>query len=126
MNRRGFFRTTGGALLVLPLGSVLVQACTGTNEPDGSGPAAPPTTSGANAEYTSNIDDGHAHTFDIALTAFSAPTDIEGQTSVDDGHDHAVSISSADLQRVASGQTVMVTTATSEGHTHVLTLVKVD
>jgi hypothetical protein len=125
MNRRGFFRTTGGALLALPLGSVLVQACSGTSEPDGNGPAAPPITSGANAEYTSNIDDGHAHTFDIALTTFAAPADLEGQTSVDEGHRHAVSISAADLQRVESGQSVMVTTATSEGHTHVLTLVNV-
>jgi hypothetical protein len=87
--------------------------------------AAPPTTSGSNAEYTSNIDDGHAHTFDIALTAFSAPAAIQGQTSSDEGHSHGVSISAADLQDVETGQTVTVTTATSEGHTHVLTLVKV-
>jgi hypothetical protein len=125
MNRRGFFRTTGGALLVLPLGSLLVQACYGTSEPDGNGPAAPPTTSGANVEYTSNIDAGHSHTFDIALTTFSTPTDIQGQTSVDEGHSHAVSISATDVQQVESGQTMTVTTATSEGHTHVLTLVKV-
>ncbi len=126
MNRRGFLRTTGGALLVVPLGGLLVQACYGMSEPDGDAPAAPPTTSGSNAEYTSNIDDGHAHTFDIALTSFAAPTDLQGQTSVDDGHSHAVSISTADLQQVESGQTVMVTTATSEGHTHVLALVKVN
>jgi hypothetical protein len=121
MNRRGFVRTTGGALLALPL----LQACYGMSAPDGNGPAAPPITSGANAEYTSNIDDGHSHTFDIALATFSAPVDIQGQTSVDEGHSHAASISAADVQQVESGQTVTVTTATSDGHTHVLTLVKV-
>lgn len=125
MNRRGFFRTTGGALLVLPIGSLLVPGCYGTSEPDAPGPAAPPRTSGANAEYTSTIDDGHSHTFDIALTAFAAPVAIRDQTSVDDGHDHAVSITAADLQQVESGQIVMVTTASSYGHTHVLALVKV-
>jgi hypothetical protein len=125
MNRRGFLHTTGGALLVLPLGSVLVQACYGMSAPDGDGPAAPPTTSGSNAEYTSNIVDDHSHMFDIALTTFATPTAIQGETTFDDGHSHAVSVSAADLQQVESGQTVMVTTATSEGHTHVLALVKI-
>jgi hypothetical protein len=126
MNRRGFVRMAGGAMLVLPLGSLLVQACYATSAPDGDEAADPPTTSGSNAEYTTNVEDGHSHMFDIALTAFASPADIQGQTTVDDGHSHDVVVSAADLQSVESGQTVTVTTAVSEGHTHVLTLVKVD
>jgi hypothetical protein len=128
MDRRGFLRSTGMALFALPIGGLLIQACAG----DGGGggpaddtPAAPPTISGPNAEYTSATVEGHSHTFDIALTAFAAPASIQGQTSVDDGHSHAVSVTTADLQQVGAGQTVTVTTATSDGHAHVLTLVKI-
>ena len=81
--------------------------------------------SGSNAVYTSNIDGDHSHTFTIALSAFSAPADMQGQTSVDEGHMHSVAIATADLQSVQTGQTVKLTTGTSEAHTHVLTLVKV-
>jgi hypothetical protein len=126
MNRRGFVRMAGGAMLVLPLSSLLVQACYGSSAPDGDEAAEPPTTSDSNAEYTTSIEDGHSHMFDIALTAFASPADIQGQTTIDDGHSHDVVVSAADLQSVESGQTKTVTTAVSEGHTHVLTLVKVD
>jgi hypothetical protein len=125
MNRRNFLRAGGGALLVLPFGTFLVQACYGTDTSDGDVPAGPPAVSGSNAVYTSNIDGGHSHTFSISLSAFTAPAATQGQTSVDDGHAHSVAIAAADLQSVQTGQTVKVTTGTSESHTHVLTIVKV-
>jgi len=112
-------------LLVLPFGTFLVQACYGTDPPNGDTPAAPPAVTGGNAVYTSNIDGDHSHTFSIALTAFTAPADTQGQTSVDEGHAHSVAIAAADLQNVQAGQTVKVTTGNTESHTHVLTFVKV-
>jgi hypothetical protein len=125
MHRRHFLRRASGALLVLPFGSFLVQACYGTGASNGDAPAAPPTISGSSAVYTSNIDGGHSHTFTIALVAFTSPIDTQGQTSNDEGHTHSVAIAAADLQNVQTGQTVKVTTGNTESHTHVLTLVKV-
>ena len=97
MHRRHFLRSAGGALLVLPFGTFLVQACYGSSASNGDTPAAPPAVSGSNAVYTTNIDGGHSHTFTIALAAFTAPTDTQGQTSVDEGHTHSVAIAAADL-----------------------------
>jgi len=112
-------------VLVPPLGTFLIEACYGTDTSNGDAPAAPPAVSGSNAVYTSNVDGDHSHTFSIALAAFTAPADTQGQTSVDEGHAHSVAIAAADLQNVQAGQTVKVTTGTSESHTHVLTIVKV-
>jgi hypothetical protein len=126
MNRRHFLRSNTRFLLVLPFGSFLVQACYATDAPAGDAPAAPPAISGTNAIYTSSIDGDHAHTFEIALTAFTAPTDVHGETSSDEGHTHSVAISGADLANVQSGRTVKVTTGTSESHAHVLTIVRIE
>ena len=125
MQRRQFLRAGGGALLVLPIGTFLVQACYGTSGSDGDAPAAAPEVSGTNAVYTSNIDGGHSHTFTIALAEFTAPSDTQGETSVDEGHMHSVAITAAQLQDVQNGQSVKVTTGNTESHTHVLTFVKV-
>ena len=123
-------RTTSGALLVLPFGVFLAQACYGGYGGGSSGstddtPAAPPAVSGSNAVYTSNIDDGHSHTFSIALTELTSPSDVSGVTGVTESHTHTVEITAAELQDVEVGQTVQVTTGTTESHSHVLTFVKV-
>jgi len=124
IDRRHFFRTTGKVLVLLPFGSFLLQACYGGGS-DGDTPAAAPTSSGSNVVYTSNIDDGHSHAYTIALASFATPTEQQGETSLSDGHTHSITIAVADLQNVTAGQSVMVTTGTSEDHTHVFTLVKV-
>src|SRR5262249_5737326 len=127
MDRRHFLSSGTKFLLVLPFGSYLLQACygaTSTSTDDGE-PGAPPAVVGANAVYTSSINGDHAHTFALALASFTTPADVHGATSVDDGHAHSVVISAADLASVQHGQTVIVTTGTSEAHTHVLSIVKV-
>jgi hypothetical protein len=123
MDRRHFLVSGSKLLLVLPIGSFLLQACYGTTATDGE-PAAPPSVSGSNAVYTSSINGDHAHTFAIALALFATPADVRGDTSVDEGHAHSIAISAADLAEVQLGQTVTVTTGTSESHTHVLSIVK--
>ena len=111
---------------MLPVGLWLVEACYGSGgTPAGNDPAAPPTVSGSNAIYTSSIDGDHSHTFTIALSAFTSPADTSGDTATTEGHSHTVAISAAQLQDVEVGQTIQVTTGTSEAHTHVLTFVKV-
>jgi hypothetical protein len=126
MDRRHFFRTTGKALVIMPFGSFLIQACYGGGGgSDSDTPAAPPTTSGSNAVYTSNIDGDHSHMYTIALADFATPTEQHGQTTVSEGHSHSITVAVADLQNVEAGQSVMVTTGVSEDHTHVFTFVKV-
>jgi len=125
MDRRRFLRTSSGVLVAFPFGVFLVQACYGGGGSGGENPAAPPVLSGSNAVYTSSIDGDHSHTFTIALSAFTAPVDTNGDTSTTEGHAHTVAISAAQLQSVEAGQTIQVTTGTSEAHTHVVTFVKV-
>ena len=124
MDRRRFLRTSSGVLVAFPFGVFLVQSCYGGGA-SGGDPAAPPTVSGSDAVYTSSIDGDHSHTFTIALSVFSAPADTTGDTSTTEGHSHTVAISAAQLQNVELGQTIQVTSGTSESHTHVVTFVKV-
>jgi hypothetical protein len=131
MDRRGFFRRTGGALLVLPFGSFLVQACYGYGSGGGGNaasdvPAAAPSISGSNVVYTSNVDGDHSHMYAIAASSFTAPTDLAGQTSVAEAHSHSIAITADDLQNVEAGQSIVVMTGTSEDHTHVFTFIKVE
>ena len=124
IDRRRFLRGAGKALVILPFGSFLLQACYGSSS-DGDTPAAPPSTSATQVVYTSSTDDGHSHRYTVPTTAFASPTDQQGDTTNDDGHVHSLSITAADLQNVQLGETVTVTTSEVEGHTHVFTLVKV-
>ena len=127
MIRRQFVKLTTGTLIALG-GSVFLVSCGG-----GYGgasavedPAAPPQQSGTQIVYTTSIDGAHFHTFGIETSVLASPPadGVAGSTSDDAGHTHAVAVSMADLQSVAAGQTIKVTTGTASSHTHVLTLVK--
>ena len=131
MIRRQFVKLTTGTLLALG-GSVFLVSCgggygAGGGASDAEDPAAPPQQSGTQIVYTTSDDDAHFHTFGIETSALAAPpTDgVAGSTSNDAGHTHAVAVSMTDLQSVAAGQTIKVTTGTASSHTHVLTLVKI-
>ena len=128
MDRKQFL----GTLLVLPVGIFLVH-CGSSDYSSGSGgssdanaPAAPPTNSGAQDVYSSSTVSSHFHTFAVDETSFSAPpaAGVSGDTSSAGAHTHTVSISSDQLQQVATGQSVTVTTGSAGGHTHVFTFVK--
>ena len=129
MIRRQFVKLTTGSLIALG-GSVFLVSCGGGYGGGASAaedPAAPPQQSGTQIVYSTSIVGGHFHTFGIETSALaSPPTDgVAGSTSDDAGHTHTVAVSMADLQSVAAGQTIKVTTGSTASHTHVLTLVKV-
>ena len=128
MIRRQFVKLTTGSLLALG-GSVFLVSCGGGygGASAAEDPAAPPQQSGTQIVYTTSVEGAHFHTFGIETSAFaSPPTDgVAGSTSNDEGHTHAVAVSMTDLQSVAAGQTIKVTTGTASSHTHVLTLVKI-
>jgi hypothetical protein len=123
MDRKNFL----GALLVLPFGIFLVHCSSDASSSDASAPAAPPTRSGGMDVYTSTTVSQHSHTFSLDDTAISAPpTDgVNGDSSTAQGHSHTVAISMAQLQQVATGSSVQVTSGDAGGHTHVFTFVKI-
>jgi hypothetical protein len=137
MNRQAFLET----LLVLPVGVFLVHcsssgpgysSTSGTSGASGTSPtpdapAAPPSKNGTQDIYSSSNVLSHFHTFALDDGAFTAPppAGVSGDSSSAQSHTHNVTISSDQLQQVAIGQSVMVTTSSTGGHTHVLTFVKV-
>src|SRR5262245_25316070 len=137
MERRDFFRLIAGAIVVLPVGSFLITAC-GSSEsdesnvttPNGDNPAAPPEASGSQVIYSTNVimsDEGpHFHEVTIDAAAFTTPPSggVSMSTSVEDNHSHTFTASMEQLAKVGTGQTVKITTGSAEGHTHVVTLVK--
>ena len=127
MIRREFVKLTTGSLIALG-GSVFLVSCgSGSGAASADDPAAPPQQSGTQIVYTTSVTDAHFHTFGIDTSAFTSPPTggVAGSTSNDSGHTHAVAVSMTDLQSVAAGQTIKVTTGTASSHTHVLTLVKI-
>lgn len=123
MDRRQFVET----LLVLPFG-MFVLRCSSNNGSGGSdAPGAPPTVSAGDAVYTSSDVQAHTHTFGVPLPDFTAPpsSGVSGDTSNNASHTHTVSISASDLMNVEAGSSVMITTSSNSGHTHVFTFVRV-
>jgi hypothetical protein len=131
MNRQAFLET----LLILPVGVFLVRcSSSGTGYSSTSGtpatsdaPAAPPSKSGTQDVYSSSNVQSHFHTFALDDAALTAPpaAGVSGDSGTAQSHTHSVTISSDQLQQVATGQSVMVTTSSTGGHTHVFTFVKV-
>lgn len=125
MDRKTFL----GTLVALPVGLFLVSC--GSNSSGGSSnpntPGAAPTKSGTQNIYTSSNVNSHIHTFSIDDTSFATPpaAGVSGDTSSNAGHTHSVSVSMAQLQQVATGQSVTVATSNVGNHTHVFTFTKI-
>jgi hypothetical protein len=131
MDRRDFVER----LLVLPVGVFLLR-CSGNSYSsngyssgggNGNAPGAAPTVSGSEAVYTSSNVAAHTHTFGIELENFKEPPSngVSGLTSDNAQHTHTVSVSASDLANVEKGSSVIVTTSSNAGHTHVFTFVRV-
>jgi hypothetical protein len=131
MNRQAFLET----LLILPIGVFLVRcsssgqdySSTSGTSPTSDAPAAPPRKSGPQDLYSSSDVQSHFHTFalDDATLTDLPPAGVSGDTSAAQSHTHGLAISSDQLRQVATGQSVLVTTSSTGGHTHVFTFVKV-
>ena len=90
-------------------------------------PAAAPSASGTQITYTSSEIESHSHTFAIAFSDLSSPpaNGVSGETSTALSHTHTVMVSMSDLENVEMGESMMVTTSVTGGHSHVFTFVKV-
>ena len=126
MDRRQFLRFSMGVTIALPAGTFLLISCDETGTPNGDTPGAPPAMVGTQVVYTTNVFGDHSHTFGIEATVFASPpaAGISGSTSSAEGHMHSVTVAMVDLQNVQTGQTIKITTGVGDGHTHVITLVK--
>jgi len=126
MQRRQFCKLAGGALVLIPAGLFLVRCGGGTSDQTGNGPTNQPTQNGTRVVYTSSVVGDHSHTFGIEMTAIDMPpaNGVSGSSSVVESHSHSVVVSSAQLSGIKAGQTVVVTTGTAGGHTHLFSFLK--
>jgi hypothetical protein len=126
MDRRRFVVQLGTVLLVLPASRVLIGC--GGGGGDGNGADAG-TDAGTNQQaytFTSSVDAGHTHTFQLQATELSTPPagGIERDTSTDSGHIHMVELTEADLNSIDDGNTVTKTASVVGGHSHTFTFKK--
>jgi hypothetical protein len=66
----------------------------------------------------STVTNNHTHTLCVPFTDLSAPptAGVTYTTSTDDGHNHTVVLTQAQLQTIAGGSSVTVTTSTPFPH----------
>jgi hypothetical protein len=128
-------------LLVLPFGTFLVHCSNDNNTGYGSStnptnptqpsdttpPDAPPRVEGANVVYTSSQTNAHSHSFSVPSADLTSPppAGVSGETTSAQLHSHLVTVTQAQLESVATGQSVKVETSTEIGHTHTFTFVRV-
>jgi hypothetical protein len=116
-------RVTVGTLLVLPVGTFLVDCSSDMTQAE----LQPgPMQVGSTLVYTSTQVQNHTHTFGLEIADIDAPpaNGVAGETSTEQGHSHTVSVTMAMLAQVAAGQSVTIATGSAEAHMHGFTLVK--
>jgi hypothetical protein len=116
VTRREFLSGATITLLMIPVAGA-VSRCGSSNNPSGG-------CDGAGA--TSTVAGGHTHTICVALADLSNPP-AAGKSytsSLSGAHSHTVTLTQAQLQSIASGQPVTVTTSTDSGHAHDFALQK--
>ena len=126
MDRKTFL----GTIVALPVGIFLVHCSSSSGgSSDSNAPGAAPVRSGTQTVYTSSNtgSPAHVHTFAIDDMSFTSPPSggVSGDTNNVGGHTHSVAISMAELQQVATGQSVSVTTSNVSSHVHVFTFLKI-
>jgi hypothetical protein len=124
LERRQFCKLVGGALVAIPAGLFLVR-CGGSNQ-TANGPTNQPSQDGTRLIFTSSVVGDHSHTFGIETAAIDTPpaNGVNGPSSVVESHSHSVVVSSAQLSSIDAGETVQVTSGTTDGHTHLFTFLK--
>ena len=122
-DRRQFLKIAGSVIALIPIGGSL-PGCggeSGGTSEDG------PVRMWEVIRYTSSVNSGHSHTYDLAVAAIETPPGegVAGTTSSSGGHVHAVTVTQAQLASIEAGEDVTVTTSVGAGHTHTYLLRKV-
>jgi len=115
MTRKQFGSTLLGGTVLL-----LIQSCGGGGGSDGYSAAPPPGGSGTGCN--DSIADNHGHVLVIATADLDSTTDKTYDIHGTADHTHSVTLTAADLAKLKSHVTVMVTTTVTLAHSHVITI----
>jgi hypothetical protein len=121
IHRRAVVLHLGQAVLLVPAGRMLL-AC------GGGGGSSTPLPSGTPAaselSFTSSVVGGHQHgvTLEVSSLQSSPPEGVTRTTTVEQGHSHQLTLSEADLDALAAGQTLTLETSLEQSHTHAFEL----
>lgn len=112
MQRRIFLRQ-GVTLLVVIAGVPMLASC---SESDGE--AANSSTS--DLIVTSTVVGGHSHDFTLPGTVIENPpsSGYSNSSTTNSGHAHTVTLTQQQIQSIAGGTAVTVTSSSTSGHTH--------
>ena len=111
MDRRKFIIKAGQTFPIVA-GAVYVIGCDSDPGADGNGNGS------MTIVAVSTVDAGHSHRVEFPESDLSSDTDKSYQSSFDAGHTHAVVLTEAQLEAIANGGSVTVTSSDSGGHRH--------
>jgi len=115
MERRVFIIEAGKAFPVV-VGAAYLIRCGGDSGTSPSGVA--------DVQAASTVVNGHTHTVNVPASDQLHPANTTYTSSTDSGHNHMVTLSAGQLQTIASGGSVTVTSTTSTvtgRHSHAFT-----
>ncbi len=110
MDRRVFFIEAGKAFPVV-VGALYLIGCGSSTSPS----------SVADVRGVSTVINAHSHTANVPASDQLRPADTTYASSTDAGHNHMVTLTAAQLQSIASGGSVTVTSTASPvtgNHSH--------
>jgi hypothetical protein len=122
LNRRQFLSGTGVAAAGATVTLLVPSGCSTNSGTVASSTSAALPCDGAGSD--SSIVDGHSHAICISAAAIEAPP-AEGATFATtrvSGHTHDLPLAQTQLQGLAAGQPITMTTSNAENHTHTFVL----
>jgi len=123
MDRKQFIKSTIGALVAIPVVSLLSCSSDDSSPITTPPPVSNPPTQGdciANGTLTS-ISSNHGHS--LTVSAADVQSGVQKNYSFTGGtHNHNVTVSAANFMTLSNGSSVLVTSTSGDGHTHSVTI----
>lgn len=119
MNRNVFLKKLGGALVALPIISLI-----GCSSDDDVTPTPPAVSTGnCNNGATGAIGTNHGHS--LAVSAADVQAGVQKTYTIQgtSGHDHNITLSVANFTTLSTGTSVSVNSTAGGGHTHSVNVV---
>jgi len=123
MDRKQFIKSTFGALVAIPVVSLL--SCSSDDSPPvaNTPPVSNPPQQGdciANGTLTS-IGTNHGHS--LTVSAADVQNGVQKNYTLTGGtHNHSVTVSAANFTSLSNGNSVLVSSTNDDGHTHSVTI----
>lgn len=116
LHRRRLVTAAGAA------GAVAALSACGGGGSDTPAAAAPPPSAGPRSCGSPNISSNHGHELVIPVGDTTSANSLSYSIRGTSAHDHLITLSPAQLAQIRGGTTIFVTSTTSEGHTHTVTV----